>query len=184
MIIAVECQGVEAAQRLVSLAISCGFRESGITSVSKRVIVAIRCSIRLEVPLGDGEKVMVPREYVQYLVRVANDKMEANRKRTDLFFEKLLENGFPGGSVGACGNGESLAGLEMDQVEVQEAELGYEKQLNQVTDNGNCYVVLTLRMNFFYLIKDWEMIVTFILAFHILQVRCLLHVQLHVKRKV
>lgn len=86
LIIAVECQDVEAAQHLVSLAISCGFRESGITSVSKRVIVAIRCSIRLEVPLGEGETVMVTREYVEYLVRVANDKMEANRKRTDLFF--------------------------------------------------------------------------------------------------
>ncbi|KAL0305933.1 UNVERIFIED_CONTAM: tRNA wybutosine-synthesizing protein 2/3/4 [Sesamum radiatum] len=51
-----------AAQSLVSLAISCGFRESGITSVSKRVIIAIRCSIRLEVPLGDIKRLMVSPE--------------------------------------------------------------------------------------------------------------------------
>lgn len=94
LIIAVECRDIGAAQSLVSLAISCGFRESGITSVSKRVIIAIRCSIRLEVPLGDTEKIIVSSEYVKYLIQVANEKMEANRKRTDLFLESLLRNGF------------------------------------------------------------------------------------------
>lgn len=94
LIIAVECRDIEAAQSLVSLAISCGFRESGITSVSKRVIIAIRCSIRLEVPLGDTEKIMVSVEYVKYLVELANEKMEANRKRTDSFLDALLKNGF------------------------------------------------------------------------------------------
>ncbi|KAI3800289.1 hypothetical protein L1987_28376 [Smallanthus sonchifolius] len=60
LIIAVECKDVFSAQKLVSLAISCGFRESGITNVNKKsVIVAIRCSIRLEVPLGDTHKIMV-----------------------------------------------------------------------------------------------------------------------------
>lgn len=94
LIIAVECRDIEAAQSLVSLAISCGFRESGITSVSKRIIIAIRCSIRLEVPLGDAEKIMVSAGYVKYLVELANEKMEANRKRTDNFLDALLKNGF------------------------------------------------------------------------------------------
>ncbi|CAA3008333.1 tRNA wybutosine-synthesizing 2 3 4 [Olea europaea subsp. europaea] len=94
LIIAVECKDIEAAQSLISLAISCGFRESGITSASKRVIIAIRCSIRLEVPLGDTLKLMVSPEYVEYLVGVANEKMVANRKRTDLFLNSLLKNGF------------------------------------------------------------------------------------------
>ncbi|KAL3519466.1 hypothetical protein ACH5RR_017615 [Cinchona calisaya] len=94
LIIAVECRNVEAAQFLVSLAISCGFRESGITNLSKRVIVGIRCSIRLEVPLGSSERVIVSSEYVEYLVNVANEKMEANRGRTDCFLDALLKNGF------------------------------------------------------------------------------------------
>ncbi|XAR65643.1 tRNA(Phe) [7-((3-amino-3-carboxypropyl)-4-demethyl)wyosine(37)-N(4)]- methyltransferase [Bertholletia excelsa] len=94
LIIAVECKDLSSAQNLVSLAISCGFRESGITSVNKRVIIAIRCSIRLEVPLGDSERVLVSSEYVRYLVGIANEKMEANRQRTDSFFNALLSNGF------------------------------------------------------------------------------------------
>ncbi|KAJ8540281.1 hypothetical protein K7X08_030200 [Anisodus acutangulus] len=97
LIIAVECKDIEAALFLVSLAISSGFRESGITSVSnKRVIIAIRCSIRMEVPLGDSEKIMVSPEYVKYIVELANEKMELNRKRTDNFLDVLLKNGFSG----------------------------------------------------------------------------------------
>ncbi|KAM7506258.1 hypothetical protein LguiB_005162 [Lonicera macranthoides] len=99
LIIAVECLDVKSAQFLVSLAISCGFRESGITSVNKRVIVAIRCSIRLEVPLGDTRKIMVSPEYVKYLVEIANEKMEANRRRTDNFLTALLSNGFQGPDI-------------------------------------------------------------------------------------
>lgn len=77
------------AQSLVSKAIACGFRESGITNSNKRVIIAIRCSIRLEVPLGSNREIMVSREYLRFLVGVANEKMEANRKRTDAFLEAL-----------------------------------------------------------------------------------------------
>ncbi|XP_076923026.1 tRNA wybutosine-synthesizing protein 2/3/4-like isoform X1 [Bidens hawaiensis] len=95
LIIAVECKDVLSAQKLVSLAISCGFRESGITNVnSKRVIVAIRCSIRLEVPLGETNNVMVSKEYLDFLVGIANEKFEANRKRTDSFHDALLKNDF------------------------------------------------------------------------------------------
>ena len=45
-------------------------------------------------PLGDTGKVMVSREYVRFLVDVANEKMVANRKRTDGFGFALLSNGF------------------------------------------------------------------------------------------
>uniref|UniRef100_A0A7N0UJ58 tRNA(Phe) 7-[(3-amino-3-carboxypropyl)-4-demethylwyosine(37)-N(4)]-methyltransferase n=1 Tax=Kalanchoe fedtschenkoi TaxID=63787 RepID=A0A7N0UJ58_KALFE len=82
LIITVECRNVASAQTIVTLAIAAGFRESGITSVGKRVIVGIRCSIRMKFLWGTG-RVMVSREYVEFLVGVANQKMEANRKKTD-----------------------------------------------------------------------------------------------------
>lgn len=115
LIIAIECKDVEAAQWLVSLAISCGFRESGITSAtSKRVIIAIRCSIRLEVPLGYSERIMVSPEYLTYLVELANEKMGANRKRTDGFLDALLKNGFLEPQIS---NGKVLANNEVDSDE-------------------------------------------------------------------
>lgn len=58
--------------------------------------MGIRCSIRMEVPLGDAGNILVSPEYVRFLVDVANQKMEANRKRTQGFFIALKENGFVG----------------------------------------------------------------------------------------
>ncbi|KAI4311995.1 hypothetical protein MLD38_036854 [Melastoma candidum] len=85
--------------------------ESGITSVGvKRVIVAIRCSIRMEVPLGRSSKVVVAEDYVRYLVSVANEKMEANRKRTDGLLEALMRS-LPGGGE-AKGESGSASGLD------------------------------------------------------------------------
>lgn len=87
LIVAVECRNLSSAQDLVALAIASGFRESGITSAGKRVIVGIRCSIRMEVPLGDTDRVMVSEDYVRFLVEVSNEKMEANWKRTNGFLQ-------------------------------------------------------------------------------------------------
>ncbi|KAG0481542.1 hypothetical protein HPP92_012400 [Vanilla planifolia] len=72
LIIAVDCKDVASAQELVSTAIACGFRES-------------------EVPLGQIGLIMVTPEYVRYLITVANEKMEANRQRTDGFLHVLQE---------------------------------------------------------------------------------------------
>ncbi|WVZ66070.1 hypothetical protein U9M48_015345 [Paspalum notatum var. saurae] len=93
MIVAVECRDAASAAALVAAAISAGFRESGITSLQKRAMVAIRCSIRMEVPLGKTDELVVSPEYVHYLVRIANSKMEANKKRMDGFLDLLQTKG-------------------------------------------------------------------------------------------
>lgn len=131
MIVAVECRDTEAAQFLVSLAMKCGFRESGITSANnKRVIVGIRCSIRMEVPLGDNDRILVSKEYVRFLVDLANQKMEANWKRTQGFLSGLRENGFVGPSVSEDGD---------DRGCVDDSQLGDDDQLERA--NGDNHTI-------------------------------------------
>lgn len=96
MIVAVECRDAAAAAALVAAAIGAGFRESGITSLQRRAMAAIRCSIRMEVPLGLTDELVVSPEYIRYLVRIANCKMEANKKRMDGFLDVLQSKGLPG----------------------------------------------------------------------------------------
>ncbi|KAK1680165.1 hypothetical protein QYE76_041013 [Lolium multiflorum] len=96
MIVAVECRDVSAAASLVAAAIHAGFRESGITSLQRRAMVAIRSSIRMEVPLGLTDELVVSPEYIRYLVNIANCKMEANKKRMDGFLDLLQSKGLPG----------------------------------------------------------------------------------------
>ncbi|CAI5494305.1 unnamed protein product [Closterium sp. Naga37s-1] len=92
LILALECRSLTAAQALVSCAIRAGFRESGITSVSpKRIIAAVRCSIRLEAPLTAGGVPLVGEAYVRQLAAVANGKMALNRERTERFRARFKE---------------------------------------------------------------------------------------------
>lgn len=53
-------------------------------------------------------------DYVRFLVRVANEKMEANRRRTEGFFQALLgsNNGFVEPRVLLNGDNENHGGLE------------------------------------------------------------------------
>ncbi|KAK6123931.1 hypothetical protein DH2020_042328 [Rehmannia glutinosa] len=100
---------------------------------------------------GDTQKLMVSPEYVEYLVEVANEKMGLNRKRTDLFLNKLIDNGFPGHEIRMNGkmsrDGEETCveakrfetfGSSMENgVEVLEGELRSERKINQNTEYGS-----------------------------------------------
>ncbi|XP_031253784.1 tRNA wybutosine-synthesizing protein 2/3/4 isoform X1 [Pistacia vera] len=122
LIVAVECRDVESAQSLVSIAVSCGLRESGVASVSKRVIVGIRCSIRLEVPFGENGAILVSREYVRFLVGVANEKMEANRRRTEGFLQALM--GCNGLGLSVSTNDENGNHVDEEKVKADDSQFG------------------------------------------------------------
>uniref|UniRef100_A0A8C0FZD1 tRNA wybutosine-synthesizing protein 3 homolog n=2 Tax=Chelonoidis abingdonii TaxID=106734 RepID=A0A8C0FZD1_CHEAB len=72
------------------VAIDSGFRNSGIT-VGRRgkIMMAVRSTHCLEVPLSHMGKLMVTEEYVEFLVQIANQKMEENMKRIDRFYNCL-----------------------------------------------------------------------------------------------
>ncbi|XP_036112760.1 tRNA wybutosine-synthesizing protein 3 homolog isoform X2 [Molossus molossus] len=75
---------------LHSVAIDSGFRNSGIT-VGKRgkTMLAVRSTHGLEVPLSRKGKLMVTEEYIDFLLEIANQKMEENKKRIERFYNCL-----------------------------------------------------------------------------------------------
>ncbi|XP_043554490.1 tRNA wybutosine-synthesizing protein 3 homolog isoform X3 [Chiloscyllium plagiosum] len=82
----VQCRTLEDAQLLHSVAINSGFRNSGITVGKKgKIMMAVRSTHCLEVPLCRQGTVLVSEEYIDYLVQVANQKMEENEKRRKRF---------------------------------------------------------------------------------------------------
>ncbi|KAI5608883.1 tRNA wybutosine-synthesizing protein 3-like [Silurus asotus] len=83
----VQCKRLEDAQLLHSVAINSGFRNSGVTVGKKgKIIMAVRSTHCLEVPLGRQGKVLVSEEYIDFLVGVANNKMDENLKRIERFY--------------------------------------------------------------------------------------------------
>ncbi|XP_021260906.1 tRNA wybutosine-synthesizing protein 3 homolog [Numida meleagris] len=84
------CQELRDAQLLHSVAIESGFKNSGITvSRGGKIMMAVRSAHCLEVPLSHMGKLMVSEEYIEFLVHVANQKMEENARRIDRFYKGL-----------------------------------------------------------------------------------------------
>ncbi|GIM07394.1 hypothetical protein Vretimale_11539 [Volvox reticuliferus] len=91
-ILALEANSAAMGQRVLGAARAAGFRESGLTlgSGGKRVMVGVRCSLRLEVPVADAGIVLVPDAYLTYLVGLANDKFQQNLDRIRRFEQELF----------------------------------------------------------------------------------------------
>lgn len=82
----VQCRTLEDAQLLHGVAIDSGFRNSGITVGKKgKIIMGVRSTHCLEVPLSHRGKCLVSEDYIEYLVQTANQKMEENKKRIERF---------------------------------------------------------------------------------------------------
>ncbi|KAM4023105.1 tRNA wybutosine-synthesizing protein 3 homolog isoform 2-T4 [Anomaloglossus baeobatrachus] len=78
----VQCRTLQDAQILHGVAINSGFRNSGITVGKKgKIVMAVRSTHCLEVPLSHRAKCLVSEEYIDYLVQSANQKMEENKNR-------------------------------------------------------------------------------------------------------
>ena len=75
-----ECRTLDEASRVLLAARNAGYRESGAT-LGNRVMIAIRCSLRLEVPVANGGELLVPESYLRYIIRLANEKFGENEGR-------------------------------------------------------------------------------------------------------
>ncbi|XP_054240530.1 tRNA wybutosine-synthesizing protein 3 homolog [Indicator indicator] len=100
------CQELEDAQLLHSVAINSGFRNSGITvGRGGKVMMAVQSTHCLEVPLTHKGKLMVSEEYIEFLVHIANGKMEENTRRIDRFYKGLVFALETGTSVSSSAEG-------------------------------------------------------------------------------
>ncbi|XP_068197120.1 tRNA wybutosine-synthesizing protein 3 homolog [Antennarius striatus] len=90
LVVHVQCRQLDDAKLLHSVAVNSGFRNSGITfGKTGKIMMAVRSTHGLEVPLSFEGKLLVDQEYIRFLAQVANQKMEENHKRIDRFYHNL-----------------------------------------------------------------------------------------------
>ncbi|MBN2422912.1 hypothetical protein JXB41_06810 [Candidatus Woesearchaeota archaeon] len=82
------CRTTEDAVRLLKSANSAGFRRAGIISLSKKITVEIFSTERIDVPVSCKKRLIVTKEYFEFLIKIANQKLKNSRKRIKRF--KLL----------------------------------------------------------------------------------------------
>ncbi|XP_057712407.1 tRNA wybutosine-synthesizing protein 3 homolog isoform X2 [Corythoichthys intestinalis] len=86
----VQCRTLENAQLLLSGAVQSGFRNSGITlGKTGKIMMAVRCTHGLEVPLSKQGSLLVSQEYIQFLIEIANQKLEENQRRIERFHQRI-----------------------------------------------------------------------------------------------
>ncbi|KAI6649581.1 tRNA wybutosine-synthesizing protein 3-like [Oopsacas minuta] len=83
----------------MKVAVGCGYRNSGL-SIGKKIILAVRSTQGLEVPIGRDGSILVEEKYLKFLVEEANIKMNLNCERINVLelaitneITRLLEMG-------------------------------------------------------------------------------------------
>ena len=89
-IIHVSAKTLEDAVKILNLAINCGFKYSNIKSVShKKLLVEIRSTERMDVPLGENGELWVSKEYIGKIVAIANAQLRRAKGKLKKLEEKI-----------------------------------------------------------------------------------------------
>ena len=86
----VQCRDLAASHKVLVAALHAGFRNSGVIPGKKRVMLAIRHTMTLEVPLGQDGVRMVDDAYVAHITAIANTKLLENFSRIELLHKTVV----------------------------------------------------------------------------------------------
>ncbi|OYT36559.1 hypothetical protein B6U91_00985 [Candidatus Pacearchaeota archaeon ex4484_71] len=87
----VACRTLEDAQKLVDVARSVGWKKSGIISSSKRFVVEMFGSSKLEFPLLKEGKILAEDIFLREVLSRANINLEKSWEEINLLFEKIKD---------------------------------------------------------------------------------------------
>ena len=75
----------EAADRILKTAISCGFKNSGIKSIGRKIIVEVLSTERLDVPIGNDGSLFCNKKHIELLTDISNEIfIKSNKKMQKL----------------------------------------------------------------------------------------------------
>jgi len=83
----------EMADKIVKTAIASGFKNSGMKSIRKKIVVEVCSTERLDAPIGRDGRLFCKEEYLQLLVDISNQILEKSMNKL-LRFEDKLRNIF------------------------------------------------------------------------------------------
>lgn len=79
----------DAADRILKTAIKCGFKNSGIKSFGKKIVVEICSTERLDVPIGKDGDIFCNKNHLDLLVEISNEIIKKSTKKLQKFEEIL-----------------------------------------------------------------------------------------------
>ncbi len=75
------CRTMDAADRFLKVCKAAGWKHSGVTGTSPRIMVEATTSERMDVPIAKEGALFVPERFVAFLVKEANKKLSRTREK-------------------------------------------------------------------------------------------------------
>jgi tRNA wybutosine-synthesizing protein 3 len=88
-ILHIGAETLERAEKMVKTAVHCGFKNSAIKSVGKKIIIEICSTERLDAPIGRDGRLFCEGIYLSLLVEISNEVIERSQKKMGRLTEKL-----------------------------------------------------------------------------------------------
>lgn len=88
-ILHIGAETINLADRMVKTAVSCGFKNSAVKSIGKKIIIEICSTERLDAPIGKDGCLFCGEMHLSLLVEISNEVMRKSQKKIDRLAEKL-----------------------------------------------------------------------------------------------
>lgn len=88
-ILHIGAQTLDLANTMVKTAVSCGFKNSSIKSIGKKIRIEICSTERLDSPIGRDGCLFCEENHLSLLVEISNEVMERSRKKMSRFVKKV-----------------------------------------------------------------------------------------------
>jgi tRNA wybutosine-synthesizing protein 3 len=82
-------QTLDLADTMVKTAVSCGFKNSAVKSIGKKIRIEICSTERLDAPIGRDGCLFCEENHLSLLVEISNEVIERSRKKMSRFVKKV-----------------------------------------------------------------------------------------------
>ena len=91
-IIHITAKSINAADKMLKSAIGCGFKNSGLKSIGKKIIVEILSTERLDSPIGKEGMLSCNQAHLELLVNISNEILKKSNLKLLKFKDKLKKD--------------------------------------------------------------------------------------------
>ncbi|HEX17038.1 MAG TPA: hypothetical protein ENG60_01295 [Thermoplasmatales archaeon] len=88
-IIHVVARDPEIAEKMVKAGLSSGFKNSGMRAFKGKILVELRSTERLDVPIGKDGELMVSEDYLELLCEIANLMIEKGKRKINILRKNM-----------------------------------------------------------------------------------------------
>jgi len=88
-ILHIGAETLQLADKMVKTAISCGFKNSAVKSIEKKIIIEICSTERLDAPIGRDGYLFCDEKHLSLLVEISNEVIERSQEKLGKFAKKL-----------------------------------------------------------------------------------------------